>query len=178
MVAARWARHLDAARARLVKLLGCDLEDRIEMAVDLILETHRYCGNVARSQRVLGQLSEDVAQWLLGGVGQMSKRPWTAQVEKIEAEADRLTRRSNGEREKEWRAWAAKSLTGGAGAAHRFTKLPPEAEVRGATARASPHQLADCELDGWRDAWAVHEQGALEKPPDFDDWAGLPRMSI
>eukprot|EP00959_Pyramimonas_sp_CCMP1952_P004604 96605-Pyramimonas_sp.AAC.1 len=83
----------------------------------------------------------------------MSKRMWAAQVEKIAAEAERLARCYNGERGKEWRAWAAKSLAGGASAAHRFTRLPPEAEVRGATARASPRQLADRELDGWRDAW-------------------------
>eukprot|EP00959_Pyramimonas_sp_CCMP1952_P336904 7054771-Pyramimonas_sp.AAC.1 len=62
MVAARWARHLDAARSRLVKLLACGLGDRIERAVGLILETHRYYGNVAKSQSVFGQLSEDVAQ--------------------------------------------------------------------------------------------------------------------
>eukprot|EP00959_Pyramimonas_sp_CCMP1952_P108086 2259701-Pyramimonas_sp.AAC.1 len=69
---------------------------------------------VAKSQRVLGQLSEDVVQWLSGGVAQMSTGTWTAKVEKIVAEAERHTRRYNGERKKEWRAWAAKSLTGGA----------------------------------------------------------------
>eukprot|EP00959_Pyramimonas_sp_CCMP1952_P132201 2764188-Pyramimonas_sp.AAC.1 len=102
MVAARWARHLDAARARLVKLLAYDLDDRIELAVELILETHRYCGNVAKSRRVLGQLSEDVAQWLLAGVAQMSSGMWAAEVERIVAEAERPTKRYNGEREKEW----------------------------------------------------------------------------
>eukprot|EP00959_Pyramimonas_sp_CCMP1952_P386833 8107145-Pyramimonas_sp.AAC.1 len=38
--------------------------------------------------------------------------------------------------------------------------------------------MADRELDGWKEVWTVHEQGALEKPPDFEDWAELPRMSI
>eukprot|EP00959_Pyramimonas_sp_CCMP1952_P360424 7547725-Pyramimonas_sp.AAC.1 len=83
----------------------------------------------------------------------MSKGTWAAKVEKIVAEAERYTRRYNGEREKEWRAWAAQSLAGGASAAHRFARLPPEAEVRGATTRASPRQMADRELDGWRDVW-------------------------
>eukprot|EP00959_Pyramimonas_sp_CCMP1952_P387080 8112113-Pyramimonas_sp.AAC.1 len=77
----------------------------------------------------------------------MSKGTWAAKVEGIAAEADRCTRRYNGESEKEWRAWAAKSFTGGASAAHRFTRPPPEAEVRGATAKASPRQRADRELD-------------------------------
>eukprot|EP00959_Pyramimonas_sp_CCMP1952_P182688 3820733-Pyramimonas_sp.AAC.1 len=72
--------------------------------------------------------------------------------------------------------WAAKSLEGGARAAHAFTRLPPAAEVRRATTRGSPHQLVERELEEWKEAWSHHEVKAQDKPPDFGERTELPRM--
>eukprot|EP00959_Pyramimonas_sp_CCMP1952_P127927 2675420-Pyramimonas_sp.AAC.1 len=71
-----------------------------------------------------------------------------AKVKAVVDEAEKLRKSYGKECDEEWRAWAAKSLEGGARAAHAFTRLPPAAELRGATARGSPRGARAGRVEG------------------------------
>ena len=140
MVAARWARHLDASRGRLTSPSAALSTDKVDAIVALLVEAHQYYGHVWSAAKTKGHVAIEVVAWLDGGLQQMARPQWNDSVERITDEADKMTKSYAAEREKEWRSTANKSLDGGARAAHRFAKLPPAAEVRKATANRAPAQ--------------------------------------
>ena len=92
MVAARWARHLDRYRDRLIKLLADTTNVDVDKVVDLLGEIQGFYDNVAKSYRVRRRLADDVVQWFDGGLERMGRGQWAAKVKAVVEEAEKLRR--------------------------------------------------------------------------------------
>eukprot|EP00959_Pyramimonas_sp_CCMP1952_P224764 4699997-Pyramimonas_sp.AAC.1 len=82
------------------------------------------------------------------------------------------------EKLKGWKQCADQSFWKGAGAAHKYTKIPAKAELIKTMFQAEPYKLVDREFSKWKEVWQHHGYAMLPTPPDIANWELLPDMSV
>jgi len=129
----------------------CSIEaPQLGHIVKVVKEAVIFSQRVSAQESILKELPQFVRDFFLAGFGALATDEFEETVDLILKQAEERANEAVQAKYRAWKLWADQAFLRGAGAAHRYTKPPVAPERSQPMVFASPHALADRELDKWK----------------------------
>ncbi|CAK0862994.1 unnamed protein product [Prorocentrum cordatum] len=138
-----------------------------------------YVRKIRQSTAVLRQLDDKYRQFLELGLDMFAQPGCHTLWEEIGARGAQQQKAAELQSQKSWQSWAKDAFLGGAGLAHRTSKVRVQEEVTPNAGQAGqPFEVADAEMAKWQEIWDTNQLAPLERPSQYDAWGPLPAITV